>query len=114
MRMTGYSFGQITVDGETYFDDVVVYPNRVHCPWWRRKGHLLQVQDLSDLLDDPPPMLVIGTGASGAMRVPEETLRALRNAGMEVRVERTAEAVKVYNRLCEANPQLVGALHLTC
>jgi hypothetical protein len=59
-------------------------------------------------------VLVIGTGYYGRMQVPEDTLDALRSAGVDVRVERTGEAVAELNRLQHECARIVGALHLTC
>ena len=66
------------------------------------------------MLSDSPDMLVIGTGYYGWMLVPEETLKALRSKGIEVRISRTAEAVGEFNRLQQKYACIVAALHLTC
>jgi len=61
-----------------------------------------------------PEVLIVGTGYYGRMRVAEETLDALRNAGVAVRVENTGEAVAAFNRLQQDYARIVAALHLTC
>jgi hypothetical protein len=48
------------------------------------------------------------------MRVPEETLAALRSAGVEVRIAKTGDAVDDFNRLQREYARVVAALHLTC
>ncbi len=57
---------------------------------------------------------MIGTGASGCMAVPEETLAALREAGIEVKTARTGKAVKIFNDLHGGTKRVAAALHLTC
>ena len=111
MRIASYSFGRIVVDGTEYREDVVVTPSGVRCPWWRRRGHRLDPADLEDL--EPPGVLVIGTGASGAMAVPPETVRILEARGFRVHVAPTARAVELFNRLAAAG-RAFAALHLTC
>ncbi len=59
-------------------------------------------------------MFVIGTGYHGRMQVPDETLDALRIAGVDVRVAKTTEAVDELNRLQRECASVVAALHLTC
>lgn len=108
-----YAFGSITIDGETYRSDVIVMPDRVVPNWWRKSGHRLAIEDLGELLTDPPDTLVVGTGASGAMVVPAETVASLERLGVEVLVEPTAEAVRTYNRLAPAG-RVAACLHLTC
>jgi hypothetical protein len=48
------------------------------------------------------------------MRVPAESLDALRNVGVAVRIEKTGEAVAEFNRLQQEYARIVAALHLTC
>jgi hypothetical protein len=112
-RISHYSFGSITVDGKSYTSDVIVYPGRVDGSWWRREGHYLRPEDLGDVAAAKPGVVVIGTGANGVMRVPEKTVRWLEEKGIEVKVARTAEAVKLYNGLYP-DTHVVAALHLTC
>jgi hypothetical protein len=115
MHVDDYAFGRITVDGRAYAKDVLLLPGgRVHSPWWRREGHNLVPEDLTKVLADPPATLVIGTGYHGNMAVPEQTLRTLREHGVEPWVGRTGEAVAELNRLQERASRVAGALHLTC
>lgn len=113
MKIDSYSFGRIVISGKTCTTDVIIYPGRVDTAWWRKEGHLLQVEDLAEALRTKPGILVIGTGYYGVMRVPRETIERIAGLGIEVRVERTAKAVEVYNGL-EAGGSVVAALHLTC
>jgi hypothetical protein len=112
-RISHYSFGSITVDGKSYRSDVIIYPDRVNGSWWRKEGHYLRPEDLEEVVASKPTTVVIGTGASGVMQVPEKTLKWLKAKGIEVHVARTTEAVEIYNGL-EDNTTAVAALHLTC
>ena len=87
MVIEHYSFGRITVNGKTYTSDVIIYPDKVDSSWWRREGHNLQVADLSDVIQASPQILVVGTGAYGAMKVSKDTVSYLESKGIEVRVE---------------------------
>jgi hypothetical protein len=113
VRITHYSFGRITVDGRTYTSDVIIYPGRVDSSWWRKEGHRLQPADLQGVVEARPGVLVIGTGHSGVMEVPEETVEFLKSKGIEVRAAPTAEAVRIFNGL-SGKKAAVAALHLTC
>jgi hypothetical protein len=112
-RISHYSFGSITVDGKSYRSDVIIYPGRVNSSWWRKEGHYLQREDLEEVVAAKPTTVVIGTGASGVMQVPENTLKWLKANGIEVHVARTAEAVEIYNGLKDKTTA-VAAFHLTC
>lgn len=109
-----YGFGRIRIGGREYSTDVVVYPDRVNASWWRREGHNLTLDDLAEVLREPPQVLVIGTGYFGRMQVPRATLDALHARGIITRVQPTREAVDEFNRLQQAYARVVAALHLTC
>jgi len=114
MEVREYAFGRIDVDGTVYTSDVIIYPERVQERWWRQQGHRLCMDDLADVLRDPPRVLVIGTGYHGVMRVPAATLEALRARGIEPRVMKTREAVAEFGRLQRESVRVVAALHVTC
>jgi len=108
-----YAFGRIKIDGRTYTSDVIIFPDRVKDAWWRKEGHRLDPGDLTDAVAVSPAVLVIGTGGLGVMQVPEETMAWLRARGIDVRVAKTGEAVRIFNALAGTG-QAVAALHLTC
>ena len=113
MRIQEYDFGRIVVDGRTYTSDLLLLPARVVPGWWRREGHRLALEDLTELLGEAPRVLIVGTGRYGRMVVPEETRRALEERSVQLEVHDTAAAVRSYNaRAGEAG--VAAALHLTC
>lgn len=113
MKITNYSFGNITIDGDTYTKDVIIFPDRVVSPWWRKEGHLLQKADLPEIINAKTSALIIGTGYYGAMQVPEKLLDDLRSKSIDVYVGKTVEAVRRYNEVA-AKSRTIAALHLTC
>jgi hypothetical protein len=113
MKLEHYSFGRLTIDGKTYTSDVIIYPGRVDSSWWRKKGHYLQVVDLVDVINAKPEVLIIGTGYSGVMVVPKETVSHLESKGIEVHVARSEKAVEMFNKL-QKEKLVIAALHLTC
>ncbi|MFP4561434.1 MAG: Mth938-like domain-containing protein [Thiohalorhabdus sp.] len=114
MAVDDYAFGRITIGGRVYTKDVLLLSDGVHSPWWRKEGHSLDPGDLEGLWANPPEVLVIGTGYYGNMDVPEKTLKALRDQGIEPRVARTTQAVEELNRLMGSSARIAAALHLTC
>jgi hypothetical protein len=107
-------FGRITVDGQTYHHDVLIYPDRrVTDGWWRRHGHRLTLADLADLLQSKPEILVAGTGIYGRMRPDPALFDALESRNIELVALPTEEAVAHFNRICE-NRRAGGGFHLTC
>jgi len=109
-----YSFGTIEFDGQPYTSDVIIYKDTVDSAWWRTEGHELAPEDISGIVSAKPEVLVVGTGASGVMRVLPETERLLADQGIRLVVDRTARACTEYNRLVSQGENVVAALHLTC
>ncbi len=112
MLIESYSFGRIVIDGTSYTKDVIIFPDRVFSPWWRKEGHLLHKEDLDEALKENPEILVIGQGNMGAMSVPQQLIDELTSKRIEVITEKTGHAVDIYNKLSEKN--VIAALHLTC
>jgi len=113
-RVEAYGFGEIVIDGRRYTSDVIIRPDGVLADWWRKEGHKLHLEDLDKALEAEPEVLVIGTGYSGLMKVPEEVQEALRERGLEVVVESTRRAWRTYNQLVDKGRRVVAAFHLTC
>ena len=58
-------------------------------------------------------MLIVGTGASGLVKVLPEVKQSLDAQGIKLIAEPTSEACNTYNQLCHSQ-RVVAALHLTC
>ncbi len=108
-----YDFGRIVINGKRYNSDLIVFSDKVREGWWRKEGHRLHVEDLKDVLEAKPEVLVVGTGYSGLMRVPPETRGYVESEGIEFIAQKTAEACETFNRLVKSR-KVVAALHLTC
>lgn len=114
MKIDDWSFGKITIDGNDYSRDVIVFPDEVRENWWRKEGHSLDGEDLGAVLERKPAVFVMGCGYTPALTVPNETRRLLAEAGIEVRELPTPEACKELNRLFAEGEDAAGGLHLTC
>jgi hypothetical protein len=112
-KVKNYSFGKMEVNGERHSKDLILLPDRLESNWWRKRGHRLAVEDLQEVFDAAPDVLVVGTGAYGAMKVPDETRRAIEAKGIELHIAQTGDAWQTYNRLQEQR-RVAGAFHLTC
>jgi len=113
MRIDSYSFGEIVIGGKKYTTDVVVFPDKVKPHWWRKKGHEINPEDIEEILEEKPELVVFGTGAHGLVEVKEETKKLLRVKGIEFVEKITPEACEYYNKK-KSEKMIVAALHLTC
>lgn len=110
--ITDYRFGHIVIDGREHSKDVIVLPDRVVTNWWRKDGHSLVIEDLSEVIEQLPPKLVVGSGAYGRMRPDPGAIEALEARGISVEVLPTEYALERYRELDPATS--AAALHLTC
>ena len=108
-----YKFGIIVINGKKYYSDVVIYPTRIDDHWWRKEGHLLLPQDLTEIVKENPELLIVGTGNMGLMKVPSETIAWLKSKKIELIIEPTSSACQSYNKIYKSK-RTVAALHLTC
>jgi hypothetical protein len=115
MHIDKYSFGSIRINGRDYSQDVILLGEEVKGAWWREAGgHVYALRDFEDLVSAAPEVVVLGTGYFGRVKVLDETLTALAEAGSEIVVEKTGGAVEYYNRFASEGRDVAAALHLTC
>ncbi len=114
MEIESYSFGLMSLGGRRYTSDLIVYPDgRVHDGWWRARGHMLGIEDLHETANTDADAVVVGTGESGLMNVPDETQQYLKTLYKTVIICNTKRAVKKFNELSKQN-RVIGLFHLTC
>ena len=109
-----YSFGNMTIMGESHRNDLKIIDNQIVGNWWRREGHALYAEDIDDILYSSVEMLVVGTGAYGSMRVTEEAKKAMEGRGIKFVAVPTKEAVTIFNTLHGQGKRVAAAFHLTC
>ncbi len=114
MHIDSYEFGQIVVDGNSFTKDIIILANSVQSNWWRKQGHTLSTEDLQTVFANKPSVLIVGCGASGLMKVPNETKQALQNCEIGLETLDTQKAVQRFNELSLSDANVAAALHLTC
>ncbi len=112
-RIESYSFGAMKINGTTYTDDLIVFPDRIQENWRRKTGHKLELSDMHEAVAEKPDILIIGQGASGRMKVPQDLQEKVRDRGIEILIAETDDAVELYNKSAEEK-KVIGVFHLTC
>lgn len=112
-EIQAYRFGRIMIDDVVYTRDVIIFPDRVRPNWWRRAGHNLAIEDLGEVLEGDPEVIILGRGAFGRMKVPDDVRKWIAERGIELLVFRTEGARMAYNELRERR-RVIAALHLSC
>lgn len=109
-----YAFGHITVNGEGYTSDIIIYPDgHIEDSWWRKSGHRLCIDDIQELIRSEPEMIIAGTGSPGLMKPEKDLEELLSKKGITFKAMPSNEAMELYNKTY--TEKKVGAcFHLTC
>lgn len=108
-----YHFGHVVIDGREYSSDVIIFPDRIKDHWWRRSGHSLASEDITEIIEYHPEILIIGCGANGVLKIPREIVEYIEKQGIRLIAENTSTACESYNKLFKEK-KVVAGLHLTC
>ena len=108
-----YHFGKIVINGKNYSSDVIIFPDRIRDNWYRKTGHQLCLEDIAEVITENPEVLIVGTGASGLMKILPEVKQIAQTQGIKIIAKTTDKACITYNQL-NSSQMVVAALHLTC
>jgi hypothetical protein len=109
-----YTSGRIIINNKTYHQDLKIIKGQVVDSWWRKTGHLVDVNDMDDVLNASPDIIVIGTGYAENMRVSEDLTSETRHRDITLVAEDTYKAVQTFNELFSKGKNVSGVFHLTC
>jgi hypothetical protein len=99
-----YKFGQIIINGKKYNSDLIIFKDHIYDSWWRKEGHNLCIDDIKEIINKKPDILIIGTGHFGLMKVPKELIENVKSSGVrQVIVKKTGDACTEYNKLYKKN-----------
>lgn len=101
-------------NGSLFCRDLKIIGEAVVENWWRKEGHRIDTEDVTDILAASPEVLVVGTGYAGFMEVPSSLRTTLKKKNIRLIAERTPEAVKTFNDLHSRGKRVAAAFHLTC
>ena len=112
VKVDSMVFGEIKVDGKTYYSDIVL--------WWdgrvelRPKSHEFTIDEFVHLLKRSPESVVIGTGTDGVMEIAEEVMQVAEDKKIKVFVDKSPNAAEVFNGQAMQGKKVVAVLHATC
>ena len=109
-----YSFGSIIIGGQRYDYDVEIRWTGEVLKWWRGESHFIDIEDIERAIKQKPEVIIIGTGESGVAKVGEDVQNKIQELGINLIIDVTGEAVKVFNVLQEKDKKAIGLFHLTC
>ncbi|MBL7160741.1 MAG: hypothetical protein ISS93_02725 [Candidatus Aenigmarchaeota archaeon] len=110
-KIISVKYGEISVDGKDYYSDLVV-------PWEGKpsllmKTHTLDVVLLKRLLKKQPEAFVVGIGLEGTVKILAEFRKLLEKQKVKLYVDRTENAIDIFNALQQQGKRVIGILHVT-
>lgn len=117
-EITHLSWGRVEVEGrESAHKDAKLFPGGSREWDWNETGTRhspgIQPADVREVLEHGAREVVLARGMNGRLQVMDETVEFLEDRGISVHVERTENAVRLYNQL--RKERAVGGLfHSTC
>ena len=118
MKIDGTTFGEITIDGNTYDHDVVI---RLSGEIAKRKkklskklygtSHTLSKDEAKFIFEKGCEQIIIGSGQLGNVHLSQEAEAYFKKHGCKVRLEPTAQAIDVFN---QSHRKKIGLFHVTC
>ena len=117
--VTHLSWGRLQVEGwDGQFKDAKLFPGGAREWDWSETGTShdpgIQPADVEEFLDRGVTVVVLSKGFQERLQVCRETLRKLEERKVPVYVERTGEAVRLYNELRKENEKVGALVHSTC
>ena len=112
--ITEFSFGKIVCRGKTYSDDIKIINGEVVADWWRKSGHRVDIEDIADILEAKPDILVIGKGAPGLMKSTASLRAYLTANNIELYEKKSAQAIQVFNQLYQEAKRVAAGIHVGC
>lgn len=109
-----YSFGHIKVNGCDYLKDIIIFPDSsIKNSWQRKRRHKLIIDDIYDLIEAQPQVIILGTGFLSLMR-PEKGLNEMLDfRGIDLHVASTKKAAYLFNEIW-GQRKVGGCFHLGC
>lgn len=119
IKLESTKFGRVTINGKAYPDvllvgDKIILRNleRLH----RKYGtaHIVPPEELDQLLEAGPEVLVIGAGQQGLLQVDSCLKEMAKEAGVSLIIKRTPLALREYQRLVAEGKKVNALIHVTC
>ena len=109
-----FSFGRIVVNDQTYTDDIKIIHGQVVADWWRKSGHRVDIEDISDILEAKPDILIIGKGSPGLMKSTASLRACLTANNIELFEEKSSQAIRLFNRFYRETKRVAAGIHVGC
>jgi hypothetical protein len=109
MAVEAVDFGEIKINGETYYSDMII--------WWKgdpeyhEKFHIFDADLFLKLASKNPEIIVLGDGVMDRVKVTDDVAQAAEQRGIQFFVERSKKAASILNAFLLQHKKVVGIIH---
>jgi len=108
-----FKYGFFKVDKKDHYGDIKLIDGGVK-QWSTREGFKISVEDIKDILKTKPEMVLIGTGASGLLKISEGVEMEIRGRKVRLQKGKTMDMCELYNKLEKEGKKVNALLCATC
>jgi len=112
VKIESISFGEIKIDDKIYYSDVVIFwDGKID---YREKSHLFDMDEFLKLKEKGPEIIVVGTGISGCVKIPERVKEVATELGVRIFYDTSDKAKDIFNAFLSQGKKVIGVFHTTC
>ena len=114
MKIDSTGFGWISVDNVRYNHDIIIFSDgKIKNRYEDFKGdsHTLSIEEAKKVIGKEAEVIVVGTGQSGVLSIPDDTGGFLTKQKIKLIAEKTPQAIKTFNSLASKK---CAVFHVTC
>lgn len=105
-------YGEIVIDGKTYFSDMLLaWDDTVEMI---PKSQIFRTNDYQKLKERKPDTIVIGCGMEEGLMIEEGLKDIAEKDNIDFFVERTPQAIRLFNSFITAKRKVIAVIHTTC
>jgi hypothetical protein len=107
------TFGKVKFKDAIYDTDIYVDIDMEAHERLVEEHHWITAEEIDNLLTPDVEAVVIGTGQQGIARLTKEAYELIAKRQLELHIEESPKAVKVYNEICTTK-KTIAIIHVTC
>ena len=114
MKIDGTGFGWISVDNVLYNHDIIIFPDgniKNRYEGFKGDNHILSKEEAEKVINSSAEIIVVGTGQSGGLSIPEETRQFFSKQNIKMIAELTSKAIVTFNN---TTGKKCALFHTTC
>lgn len=112
VKIDSTKFGEVTIDGKTYYSDVTVFwDGKID---FRQKEHVIDLDEFMQLLARKLDILIVGTGQVGVVDVSRKVREIAEDRKVKIIELKTPYAIEVFNAYASQGKKVIAVLHTTC